>query len=408
MFRHAIPVGRIFGIQVDLDLSWFLIVGLLAWMLAGSYFPSEMPGASAGAYWAMGLVTAVLLFASVLIHELGHSVVAQLYGFRVPRITLFLFGGVSQIAAEPTGAGAEFWIAAVGPLVSFALAAFFWEIEPLLRGWPAGFAVAKYLALLNLVLAIFNLIPGFPLDGGRVLRAAVWKATGRYRQATAVAATTGRFLGFVLILWGVWEALRGDVINGLWIAFIGWYLESAAGAQLQMEDMKSLVGAHRVADAMRRDFPRVPGGVTLESLVRQFVLTAREGYEQRYFAVEGAAGTGLLTVGGIQRVPRAEWETMRAEQAMVPPAQMDTTTPETGLWEALEKMGRDGVNQLPVMAAGEMVGVLSREDVLHYLRMLQAYANGRMGPGSTGPGSTESGGRPLPAGPVRTDGARWP
>lgn len=377
VFRHAIPVGRIFGIEVDLDFSWFLIVGLLAWMLAVSYFPAAYQAGSPGVYWAMGFVTAVLLFVSVLIHELGHSIVARNYGLEVPRITLFLFGGVSQMAAEPPAAGAEFWIAATGPLVSVALAAFFWEIEPLLAGSPAWFAAAKYLALLNLILAIFNLVPGFPLDGGRVLRALVWKATGRYEQATAVAATTGRFIGFLLIFWGVWDVVTGNFINGLWIAFIGWYLESAAGAQMQMQSAKSLIGMHRVAEAMRRDFARVPGGVTLGELVRQFVLTANH----RNFVVQGTQGTGLLTLRGIQHVPQGAWESMRAEQAMIPPARLDTTTPETGLWDALEKMGRDGVNQLPVVERGEIVGMLSREDILHYLRMLQVFARRGAHPG---------------------------
>ncbi|HZD48084.1 MAG TPA: site-2 protease family protein, partial [Silvibacterium sp.] len=171
MFRHAIPIGRIFGISIDLDYSWFLIVGLLTWLLAVSYYPGEFKSWSPAEYWLMGGVTAIMLFISVLIHELGHSIVAKRYGIPVPRITLLIFGGVSQIATEPSSAAAEFWIAIVGPLISFALAAFFWKLEPLLVPYPPLFALAKYLALLNLVLAVFNLIPGFPLDGGRVLRA---------------------------------------------------------------------------------------------------------------------------------------------------------------------------------------------------------------------------------------------
>jgi Zn-dependent protease len=397
MFRHAIPVGRIFGITVDLDYSWFLILALLTWILAVNYFPTEYQAGSTGLYWLMGFVTAVLLFLSVLIHELGHSIVAQNYGLRVPRITLFLFGGVSQMAAEPPSAGAEFWIAVVGPLVSIALAALFWELEPLFSGYPAGYEVVHYLAILNFILAIFNLIPGFPLDGGRVLRSLLWKATGAYQKATSIAATTGRFIGFVLIFLGVWDVVQGALIDGVWIAFIGWYLESAASSQLQMEGARQLIGSHRVADAMQRDFPRVPGGVTLAELVRQFVLTGRN----RYFVVYGMEGAGLLTLRRIERVPRQEWDTMRAEQAMIAPARLDTTTPSTGLWEALEKMGRDGVNQLPVVQAGEVVGILSREDILHYLRMLQVFATGRTGPGGganfpTSPAPTEQGHSQLP------------
>jgi len=373
VFRHAIPIGRIFGISIDLDFSWFLIVGLFTWMLAVSYFPAEFPAASGSQDWAMGFVAAVMLFVCVLVHELGHSVVAQLYGLRVPRITLFLFGGVSQIAAEPGSPGQEFWIAVIGPLVSFALAAFFWEIEPLLAYVSPWNAVAACLALMNLVLALFNLIPGFPLDGGRVLRAVIWRATGAYQRATVAAAITGRFVGFLLIAFGIWEIFRGALVNGLWIAFIGWYLEAAAGSQLQLESARALMGQHRVADAMRRDFPRVAGDVTLQTLVDHFVLSE----SSRYFVVSGGmAGEGLITLSTIRSVPREAWPVTTAAQVMIPAARLDTTTPDAGLGAALEKMGRDGVNQLPVVEGSQIVGILSREDILHYLRVLQTLATG--------------------------------
>lgn len=373
MFRRAIPIGRIFDISIDLDYSWFLIVGLFAWMLAVSYFPASSPAAPPWQDWAMGFVAAVLLFVCVLIHELGHSIVAQLYGLRVPRITLFLFGGVSQIAAEPASPGQEFWIAVVGPLVSFALAAFFWEIEPLLAFVSPWNAVAACLALMNLVLALFNLIPGFPLDGGRVLRAVIWRTTGAYQRATTAAAFTGRVVGFLLIAFGIWEIFRGALIDGLWTAFIGWYLESAAGSQLQIESARTLMGQHRVADAMRRNFPRIPGDITLQALVDHFVLTE----SNRYFVVSGGiTGEGLITLSSIRTVPREAWPFTTAGQVMIPAAQLDTTTPDAGLWAALEKMGRDGVNQLPVVEGSQIVGILSREDILHYLRVLETFATG--------------------------------
>lgn len=388
MFRHAIPIGRIFGISIDLDLSWFLIVGLFAWMLAASYFPIQFPGASAGQDWAMGIVASVLLFVCVLIHELGHSVVAQGYGLPVPRITLFLFGGVSQIASEPPTAGQEFWIAVIGPLVSFALAALFWEIEPLLARVPPWYGVAEALFLMNLVLAIFNLIPGFPLDGGRVLRAVVWKASGAYPLATAVATLTGRFFGFLLIFWGVWQVFEGRFLDGLWIAFIGWYLESAANSHRQMESARGLIENHRVADAMRRDFPRIPGETTLQDLVDHFVLTE----SSRYFVVSSSSGEGFITLSTLRTVPRPQWPVTTAAQVMIPAAKLDTTTPDAGLWAALEKMGRDGVNQLPVLLGSEIVGILSRADVLHYLRVLQTFASDNR----SGAGHQRGVNRPFP------------
>ncbi|MGB7434791.1 MAG: site-2 protease family protein [Candidatus Acidiferrum sp.] len=371
MFRHTIPIGRIFGISIDLDYSWFLLLGLLTWMLAVSYYPAEFRGWSTSEYWMMGFITAVMLFVSVLIHELGHSVVAKSFGISVPRIVLFVFGGVSEITAEPPSAAVEFWIAIVGPVVSFLLAAFFWEIEPLLITSQPLYALVKYLALLNFILGVFNLIPGFPLDGGRVLRAVVWRFTGKYRRATAIAATTGRLMGFLLIFLGVWQALSGNFIGGLWTAFIGWFLESAAGSQLQQEALKRLLGDHRVYDAMKKDFPQISGDVTLQKLVDNYILP--NGV--RYFVVNGENNLpGLVTLASIQRVPRSEWPVTTASQVMVPLQRLDSTSPDAGLWSALEKMGRDGVNQLPVIQGTGIVGILSREDVVHYLHVLQGFA----------------------------------
>jgi Zn-dependent protease len=355
MFRHTISIGRIFGIEIDLDHSWFLIVGLLTWLLAVAYFPEQYHDWSRVEYWVVGAATAVMLFVSVLIHELGHSVVAKSYGLAVPRITLFIFGGVSQIAAEPPSAAAEFWIAVIGPLVSFALALIFWELTPALAWYPPLSALSKYLALINLVLGVFNLVPGFPLDGGRVFRAIVWKITGKYEKATVVAGVTGRFFGFLMIFWGVWAALSGRLLDGLWIAFIGWFLESAAGSQLQLEVVKNVLGEHKVLDVMKRDFPQVPGS--------------------RYFVVDkNGDPAGMVTVGSVRESPRAAWGTTTVSQIMTPFRKLHTIDPNARLWSAFERMGRDGVNQLPVVDPSGIVGILSRDDILHYLSMLRAFS----------------------------------
>jgi len=372
MFRHTISLGRIFGIRVDLDYSWFLIVGLLTWVLAAEYYPAQFHDWSSGEYWVMGFATAVMLFVSVLIHEMGHSLVANRLGIPVPRITLFIFGGVSEIATEPPSASSEFAMAIVGPLVSFGLAALFWELEPVVAFSSPLLAMFEYLALLNLVLGVFNLIPGFPLDGGRVLRALVWRFTGNYHRSTAVAAGTGRFFGFILIFFGIWRILSGDFLNGLWIAFIGWFLESAAGSILQQEGLKSLIGEHRVADAMKRDFPRVSSDVTIQDLIDKYVLPAGS----RYFIVDTTNGPGgMVTLSGIKEKPRESWPQTRVSQVMVPVGRLDTIRPDARLWSAVEKMGRDGVNQLPVVDDGQgIVGVLSRDDLVHYLNVLRSFA----------------------------------
>ena len=371
MFRHTISLGRIFGIRIDLDYSWFLIVGLLTWVLATTYYPQQFRQWSTAEYWGLGLATAVMLFVSVLIHELGHSLVAQHLGMSVPRITLFIFGGVSEIAAEPPSAAAEFAMAIVGPLVSLALAALFWELEPVVAFSDPLLALTEYLALINLVLGIFNLIPGFPLDGGRVLRAIIWRFTGNYQRSTGIAAGVGRFCGFLLIFVGLWQILGGNFLNGLWIAFIGWFLESAAASLLRQEGLKSLIGQHRVADAMRRDFPRVPADLTVQDLVDKYVFPSGG----RYFIVNGNGGAaGLVTLSGVKHTPRPSWPETTVSQVMVPLQRLTTIRPDALLWSALEKMGRDGVNQMPVIDGNGIVGVLSRDDVMHYLGVLQAIA----------------------------------
>lgn len=372
MFRHAVPIGRIFGITIDLDYSWFLVFGLLTWILAVSYYPVEFKNWSEAEYWFMGALTAAMLFVSVLLHELGHSVVAKRYGISVPRITLFVFGGVSQIATEPTSAAEEFWIAAAGPAVSFALALIFWELRPLVASSGPLLAMVKYLALLNFVLGVFNLVPGFPLDGGRVFRSIVWSATKDFRRASAVATVTGRFFGYVFIFYGVWQAIGGNVFNGLWIAFIGWFLESAASSQGQTQIVKDLLGAHKVSEVMKQDFARVSGDITLQELVEKNVLTQGR---RSFVVANGNTTVGLVTLSTIKHVPRSAWPATTAAQVMIPLDKVLSIQPTAQLWTALEKMGRDGVNQLPVLNGEEgkgLVGMLSRDDLVHYLGVLQA------------------------------------
>ena len=202
-----------------------------------------------------------MLFVSVVLHELGHSVVAMSYRVPVQRITLFIFGGIAQIGAEPPSAGAEFWIAIAGPAVSLMLAVLFGLMRPVATVLPAVLALVTYLAYINGALVVFNLIPGFPLDGGRVFRAIVWGITRDFRRATIIAGSVGRFIGFVFIFLGVWQIFGGNFINGLWIAFIGWFLESAANGQimqLQYQAMDNVLASHKVSDAMNRNYAEIP------------------------------------------------------------------------------------------------------------------------------------------------------
>ena len=374
MFRHTIPIGRILGIPIDLDYSWFLIAALITWLLAVNYYPAEFQGGTVVEYWVMGAVTAVLFFASIVVHELAHSWVALRYKVPVHRITLFIFGGVSQIAGEPPSAGAEFLIAVVGPLTSFALAGLFFLLEPLLVNVTPALAVAKYLALVNGILGLFNLIPGFPLDGGRVFRAIIWAANKNFRRATLIAASTGRFFGFLFIFLGAWQALRGNVTNGLWIAFIGWFLESAAGAQVQQQMVQGLLSGHKVSEAMGNPCPHVSEDASLQKLIDQEVLTHGR---QCFLVNRGDRLVGLLTLHDIKEIPRLSWATTTAAQAMKPVEKLDRIDPKAELSTAMEKMGQDGIDEMPVMVGNNLVGLLSTGDIVKYLHTLQQLATSR-------------------------------
>lgn len=316
----------------------------------------------------MGAATAVLFFVSIVVHELAHSWVALRYKVPVNRITLFIFGGVSEIAGEPPSASAEFLIAIVGPLTSLVLAAICFLSESLLANIAPALAVAKYLALINGMLGVFNLIPGFPLDGGRVFRAIVWGVNKNFRRATLIAASSGRFFGFLFIFAGVWLVFQGNVFDGLWIAFIGWFLESAAGAQIQQQMVQGLLGRHRVSEAMGSECPHVPGNTTLQNLVDQEVLT----HGRSCFLVDqGDRTAGLLTLHHLKEVPRPSWATTTAAQAMIPLEKLSAIDPQAELWTAMQKMGRDGINEMPVMMGNNLVGLLSTGDIVKYLHTLQ-------------------------------------
>jgi Zn-dependent protease len=368
MSKNKISLGKILGIPIGLDYSWFLVFALLTWTLAVSYFPAEFKGWPVAQYWLVGAVTTVMLFVSVLLHELGHSVIAMRYKISVRSITLFIFGGVAEIGAEPPSAAAEFWIAIAGPVVSFALAALFGLLKPIFVGVAPLLALVEYLAYINGTLALFNLIPGFPLDGGRVFRAIVWGATQNMRRATLVAANVGRVIAYLFIVVGVWQMLTGNFGNGLWIAFIGWFLESAAVSQVQQQLVHDRLAGHKVAQAMNRNYTAIPPDVTIQNLVDHHILD--QG--RRCFVVkQNDAVAGLLTLHHVKEIPRPEWPTTTVAQAMIPAVQIKSVPPEAELWAALAEMDRDGVNQLPVMTNGHVVGMLSREDVVSFMRTLR-------------------------------------
>lgn len=371
MNRNAIPIGRILGIPIKVDYSWFLIFGLFTWSLAGSYYPGEFKDWPLAQYWIVGAATAIMLFVSVVIHELGHSLVALRYKIPVRSITLFIFGGVAQIESEPRTPIEEFWIAIAGPLTSFALAAVFALLQPLAGSWTPLMALFKYLAYINGSLALFNLIPGFPLDGGRVFRAIVWAVTRSLRRATIVAANLGRFIAYMFILFGIWQLFSGNFSNGLWIAFIGWFLDSAASSQIQQQTIHDLLDGRRVEDTMRREYASVSQDATIEQMVNEHILGSGR---RRLVVKQGERVVGLLTLQVIKSIPREEWPKTTAAQAMIPFEQMKRIRPDAKLADALREMDRDGVSQLPVMVGDQIQGMLGRDDVISLLRTVSEIA----------------------------------
>ena len=355
------------GIPIGLDYSWFVIFALLTWSLASSYYPAEFKNWPQPLYWFTGAVTAIMLFVRVLLHELGHSVLALRYKIPVRSITLFIFGGVAQISGDPPSAAAEFFVAIAGPIVSFALAVFFSVVKPVVVGIEPLWGLAKYLAYINMALVLFNLVPGYPLDGGRVFRAIVWAVTKNMRRATLIAANVGRFFGFAFIFVGVLRTFGGD-ISGLWIAFIGWFLDNAATVQVHQVMFQDLLTGRTVSQAMSKQCVFVPADLTLQQLVDEHIL----GSGQRCLLVNRGENTvGLITLHRVKEVPRTDWAKTSVAQAMLPIEQLKRIAPDTELWTALQEMDRDGVNQLPVTRNDHVIGMLNREDVITFLRTLR-------------------------------------
>jgi Zn-dependent protease/CBS domain-containing protein len=360
-----VEIARLWGIGIRVHASWLIVFALVTWSLAAGYFPGEFPGRTPAAYWVAGALTALVFFLSILIHELGHSWVALRYGLPIRDITLFVFGGVAQIAREPASPAAEFRIALAGPLTSLGLAAVFAGAGLVTREVALVSGAASWLARVNLMVALFNLVPGFPLDGGRLLRALAWHRTGSLRRATRVASGAGRVVATLLMGIGVFSALGGNVLGGVWLLLIGWFLEQAAAASEAEAVLRELLHDVTVAQAMSHECSRVPGDRTLGQLVREEVL----GAGRRCFLVTDGAGlAGLVTLHQIKQVPPERRDAVTVEEVMTPAARLAVVRPEESMLAALQKMDDADVAQLPVIADGALLGMIGREQILHYVR----------------------------------------
>lgn len=369
--KNQIRVGNFFGIPVTFDFSWFLIVIVLAWILAVGYFPKEYKGWTEIQYWGVSIVTSVFFFLSVVLHEYGHSIVAKKYNYEVKGIKLFIFGGVSEIAVEPKNPKEEFLISIAGPVVSLLLGGIFYYAATVFNDKGMIYAFAHYLGWINIILGVFNLLPGFPLDGGRIFRAIVWGITKDYKKATHWSATAGRFIGFSLIFIGLMEMMAGFVTDGIWVALIGWFLESAAFAQLQQQELKKLLSGHKVADAYSRNYMLVPDDITILEF-----FDGNDFYRNRsfFFAENNGEITGVFTLQDLLSVPKTEWENVKISDIIIPISDTIKTTPDTPLADSLKIMDENSFNQLPVFENGKLIGVLSRKSLVAYLSQMNTHA----------------------------------
>src|SRR6266849_7884369 len=363
----SLNLGKIAGISIYINVSWFIILVLLTWSLATGWFPIFYPGWTATTYWVISLVSALLLFVSVLLHELAYSLVARARGLSVKNITLFIFGGVSNIEQEPTSPGVEFQMAVVGPVVSLLIGLLAYLLQLPFGGSKSPIvAILAYLAVTNVLLGIFNLIPGFPLDGGRVLRSIIWKVTGSLQRATRIVTIVGQIIAYLFILWGIWQFFGGNILNGIWIGFIGWFLLSAAQSANSQVMLQSMFGGVTVSDVMNTNLVTVPANISLQRLVDEYFLP---GGLRSALVMQADQLAGLITLSDIRHVPRDQWAQVPVGHAMIPLERLHVVSPQQSLNDVLPLMAGRDVNQLPVVQNGAVVGVVSRDAIVHYLEV---------------------------------------
>ena len=368
---RGIPLFSIFGIRVMVHYSWFVVVALIVWGLATGWFPSYLPDRSTTQYVLLGLITGFFFFASVFIHELSHSIVAIRNGIPVRRITLFLFGGVAEILREPSDPKTELKIAVAGPAMSALIGAVCWAAYFFLeaRSIRPGLAIAfQYLALANTFLLLFNLLPGLPLDGGRVFRAVLWRATKNVTRATFVASSVGKGLAGLLIVLGILAIVTGwGTRSGLWLIFIALFLRQAADTSYRQLVMREKLGGVRVSSLMSTRVVTVPPGISIAELIEDYLLRY---HFTAYPVVSEGRPVGLVTIAGVKRVPRGRWQETRVEQAMLPLVEETSVSPDDDLPTTLQKMSQSGLSRIPVLGtSGDLVGIVSKRDIMSYLQI---------------------------------------
>ena len=366
--KNSFQIGKIFGISIRIDYTWFVVFALIVWTLGSHYFPKQYPSWSQSIYWLMGIITAIIFFASIIAHELAHSLVSKSKGLPVHSITLFIFGGVAEIADEPKKPGAEFFMAIAGPLTSFGVAIIFWLLSMVSGHNRTPFsAMMLWLSLINMTIAVFNLIPGFPLDGGRILRSIIWKITGNLRTATRSASVVGRIVAYLFILWGIWRIFAfNDVFGGIWIAFIGWFLENAASTSYRQMTLKDTLQGMKVRDIMMSDCTVLPNYLTVRELVDNYILHSNN---QCFPVSDGGQIVGIITLQMIKEIPQDQWATITMGDAMIPLDKIISVHPDEEVFAVMQKMAVEQIYQLPVMENGRLIGMVSRDNIINVVNL---------------------------------------
>jgi Zn-dependent protease/CBS domain-containing protein len=371
MFTARWNLFRLLGIPIRVDASWLVILALLTWTL-GVQFRAELPDLTPGSAWLLGLATAVAFFVCILLHELGHAVVARRTGIPMDGITLFLFGGVAEMRGEPTSAGREFWMAIAGPIVSAVLAGIF-----AILGWsavgadwnPAAILMLRWLAIINVTVLIFNMIPAFPLDGGRVLRSILWKATGSLQRSTRWAAGLGQGFAWFLIAMGVLQFFRGgpgDTISGIWMGLIGLFLNNAARSSYQQVVIRQALAGEPVRRFMNTNPITVPPWIDLQRWVEDYVYR----YHRKTFPVaEDGRLEGVISTGVLANYPRETWHQHAVSEVMRSDLDALSIGPDTDAVEALTRMQATGSSRLLVTEGGRLAGIVSLKDLLRFLHL---------------------------------------
>jgi Zn-dependent protease len=362
----SIKLGRVWGIPIGLHWNWFIIFFLITISLSMGYFRLVDTGLGFVWIWLLGIVTSLLFFLSVLAHEFGHAIIALRNGIPVNSIVLFILGGVAHIGEEPRTAGAEFRIAIAGPAVSFLLAVIFWLIGTLFQGLAFLTTPAMWLAQVNLALAAFNMLPGFPLDGGRVFRALIWAVTHNFQRATRVASISGQLVAFGFIGYGIVTLFGGNLINGVWMAFIGWFLQNAALSSRSHIDMQETMDSIKVAQVMDSNIESVSGKLSITQLVEEKFLPSGRNH---YLIMEAGAPTGVVTLQEVVAVPRKDWDSTPIDRVMTPWDQIVQLQADMGLSAALSAMDFRHAALAPVLENGRIAGSLSRDQINQYIQL---------------------------------------